>query len=401
MAKKNDTLRNANKAKNDEFYTQYEDIQREINAYLEYNPNVFRDKIVLLPCDDPEWSNFTRFFAQNFENLGLKKLISTSYSANSKKNKYGQNIGYEQLSLFDITDFEFNSPNYNDKKTHENGKIFVLERDVDNSHTIDINDLQWKYLDGDGDFRSDEVKKLRDESDIIITNPPFSLFREFVAWILEGNKNFLIIGNQNAITYREIFPLLRDNKMWIGKRFNERINGLNMTFAVPDSYPLTGTENFISADGKKYISVAGTGWFTNIEHGRRHQPLSLMTMDDNIKYSKHAEVRNVGYRKYYNYDAIDVPYTDAIPSDYEGDMGVPVTFLKYHCPEQFEIIGLGISNSGIEIGVKGYIEEHKNYRKLVQKKGAVDGDLYMLDENGHPEVPYARIIIRKKENYGN
>lgn len=401
MAKKNDTLRNANKAKNDEFYTQYEDIQREINAYLEYNPNVFRDKIVLLPCDDPEWSNFTRFFAQNFENLGLKKLISTSYSANSKKNKYGQNIGYEQLSLFDITDFEFNSPNYNDKKTHENGKIFVLERDVDNSHTIDINDLQWKYLDGDGDFRSDEVKKLRDESDIIVTNPPFSLFREFVAWILEGNKNFLIIGNQNAITYREIFPLLRDNKMWIGKRFNERINGLNMTFAVPDSYPLTGTENFISADGKKYISVAGTGWFTNIEHGRRHQPLSLMTMDDNIKYSKHAEVRNVGYRKYYNYDAIDVPYTDAIPSDYEGDMGVPVTFLKYHCPEQFEIIGLGISNSGIEIGVKGYTEEHKNYRKLVQKKGAVDGDLYMLDENGHPEVPYARIIIRKKENYGN
>jgi hypothetical protein len=180
---------------------------------------------------------------------------------------------------------------------------------------------------------------LRNEADIIVTNPPFSLFREFLAWIVDANKQFLLIGNMNAITYKEVFPLIKNNKMWPGMRFNQRLNGKNMTFFVPDDYKLNGTEVEISNDGKKMISVAGTGWFTNLDHGRRHQPLQLMTMADNLKYSKHKEIKSNGYQKYDNYDAIEVPFTDAIPSDYQGVMGVPISFLDKYCPEQFEIIG--------------------------------------------------------------
>lgn len=381
MPKQNDTLRQANKSKSDEFYTQYEDIQREINAYLEYNPDTFRDKTVLLPCDDPEWSNFTRFFAQNFEMLGLKKLISTSYAADSKKSNYNLNEEYYQFTIFDITDFESGSLNFNETLSHKKGKIFTLSRDVNNSGNIDIDDLEWSYLKGDGDFRSDEVKALRDEADIIITNPPFSLFREFVAWIMESGKEFLIIGNQNAITYKEIFPLIKDNKLWLGNRFNQRINGKNMTFLVPDNYPMKGTEVEIDNKGRKYISVAGTGWFTNIEHGRRHQPLSLMTESDNIKYSKHAEVRNEGYKKFDHYDAINVPYTDAIPDDYDGLMGVPITFLTKYCPEQFEIIN----------GMNRYMilgEEELNEEIRLAHS-------HLCNING--KASYFRILIRKRK----
>lgn len=238
----NENLSQAKNAKNDEFYTQYEDIQREVNAYLEYNPDLFKGKTVLLPCDDPEWSNFTKFFAQNFENFGLKKLISTSYAMASKK------IKYYRLSLF-----EESSLQYDEKKTKTNGKIFTLTRDSNKSGTIDIDDLEWHYLEGDGDFRSDEVKALRDEADIIITNPPFSLFREFLAWIVEAKKKFLIIGNMNAITYKEVFPLIKENKMWLGNRFNQRVNGKNMTFSVPDDYQMTGTEVETDDEGRKYI----------------------------------------------------------------------------------------------------------------------------------------------------
>ena len=200
MSKEN--VHNAKSAKNDEFYTQYIDIEKELNAYLEYNPNTFKDKVILLPCDDPEWSNFTRYFAQNFEKLGLKKLISTSYASDSKK------VQFEQISLFEI-----NSPKYDKKKTKSHGKIFTLTKDKNKSGKIDIDDLDWNYLDGDGDFRSDEVKRLRDESDVIITNPPFSLFREFLNWILEAKKQFLIIGNINCISYKEVFPILKIMKL--------------------------------------------------------------------------------------------------------------------------------------------------------------------------------------------
>ena len=329
----NGNLRAAKTVKNDEFYTQLNDIVREVNAYLDYDPNVFRGKTILLPCDDPEWSNFTKFFAQNFQQFGLKKLISTSFACQSK----GENGCIDYCP----SEFERKSKYYDPKLTKTHGKIFTLDSDSNGNGVIDIEDLQWKYLNGDGDFRSAEISKLRDEADIIITNPPFSLLREFVAWIMEANKKFLIIGNQNAITYKEIFPLIKDNKMWIGAM----PMGFDILFHVPNSFANDMIKN--EKQGSKYrivdnrIMARSTGcWFTNLDHGRRHQPLKLMTMADNIKFSKHSEIRENGYQKYDNYDAIEVPYTDAIPSDYDGIMGVPVSFLDKYCPEQFEILGL-------------------------------------------------------------
>ena len=317
---KNDSLHQAKRAKNDEFYTQYADIEREMNAYLEYNPDVFRDKTILLPCDDPEWSNFTKYFAQNFETFGLKKLISTSYAADSKSPE----IAY-QPTLFEMSD-----PKFDKNKTRSRGKIFVLENDKNRDKKIDINDLKWDYLDGDGDFRSEEVCKLRDEADIIITNPPFSLFREFLTWALDDNERKIItIAHQNAITYKEVFPLIKDNKLWLGTGFKggatHFINKYYQDYATASDHQ------------EGMIRVSGVIWFTNLDHGRRHQPLSLMTMADNLKYSKHKEIRERGYPKYDNYDAIEVSYTDAIPSDYKAGMGVPISFLGKYCPEQFEI----------------------------------------------------------------
>ncbi|MCR5043646.1 MAG: adenine-specific methyltransferase EcoRI family protein [Bacteroidaceae bacterium] len=372
----NTNLANAKTAKNDEFYTQYADIQKEINAYLEFDPNVFRGKTVLLPCDDPEWSNFTKFFAQNFENFGLKKLVSTSYAVESKK-----------IKDWKPTLFETESPYYDADKSRTNGKIFILDEDINSDGRFNINDLHWNYLEGDGDFRSDEVKALRDEADIIITNPPFSLFREFVAWLIESEKQYAIIGNVNAISYKEVFPLIRDNKMWMGVS----IHSGDREFGVPDSYPLEAAGWRIDDNGNKFIRVKGVRWFTNIDHGLRHENFPLMTMEDNILYSKHKEIKGKKYIHYENYDAIDVPYTDAIPADYEGVMGVPLTFLDRYCPDQFEIIGHPHGDYGLELGLKPYPRELKKLNK-----GLRDGDLYFMKE-GIPELPYRRILIRKKQ----
>ena len=373
----NDNLKQAKKDKNDEFYIQWCDIEKEIMAYIDYNPDVFRNKTILLPCDDPEWSNFTKFFAQNFEAFGLKKLISTSYAFESKN----INIPY-QTSLF-----EERAPQFNPDINKIRGKIFTLDHDTNQNGVIDIEDLEWQYLEGDGDFRSDEVKKLRDEADIIITNPPFSLFREFLSWIMESKKKFVIIGHQNAIGYKDVFPLLKNNKIWLGNGFK---GGAGHFISEYEDYATA--QNHI----KGMIRVSGVNWFTNIEHGKRHKPLQLMTMADNIKHSKHKEIKGHSYQKYYNFDAIDVPFSDSIPCDFDGAMGVPITFMDKYCPEQFTIIGLGIANLGLECGVKPYTKEHKQYRKNVQKRGTVDGDLYMIDENNHPVVPYSRILIKKK-----
>ncbi len=387
----NDYLRSAQAGKNDEFYTQFQDIASEMNAYLEYNPDVFRDKTILLPCDDPEWSNFTKYFATKFEEFGIKKLISTSYAPESKKFILG--------GLF--SDYEQNSPQFDADKSKSHGKIFVLERDISGDGRINIDDLEWSYLEGDGDFRSAEVTKLRNEADIIITNPPFSLFREFLAWIVEANKQFIIIGNVNAVNYKEVFPLIMENKMWIGKRFNQRVNGKNMTFMVPDSYPMTGTELYIDEKGRKFISVAGTGWFTNIEHGKRHEPIPLMTMADNLRFSKHKEIKGrTEYAKYENYDAIDVPFTDAIPSDYDGIMGVPLTFISKYCPEQFDILGITENLDLYSLKTKRYTtaECQQAYMDKFGKKGTYDLNASaVLRINGILEKRYGRILIRKKQ----
>ncbi len=325
----NSNLTKAKNAKNDEFYTQYHDIEKEITAYLEYNPDMFRGKTVLLPCDDPEWSNFTRFFAQNFERFGLKKLISTSYAPDSKTYRNGY-----QPTLFETLD-----PQYDAKKTVVNGKIFTLTHDRQGDGRIDVNDLEWHYLEGEGDFKSKEIKKLRDEADIIITNPPFSLFREFLAWILEADKQFALIGNMNAITYKEVFPLIKHDKLWLGATGN----GNDMVFAVPAGTKIDEKDKQKAARlgyVGDYTRLGNSCWFTNIEHGRRHQPLPLMTMADNLRFSKHKEIKGKdAYDRYDNYDAIEVSFTDAIPSDYDGVMGVPISFLDKYSPEQFEIVG--------------------------------------------------------------
>lgn len=376
----NKTLSNAKETKNDEFYTMYHDIEREVEAYLEYNPNVFRGKTVLLPCDDPEWSNFTRYFAQNFERLGLRKLISTSYAYQSKKYK-----GPIQLTLF-----ETEAPQYDSAKTQSHGKIFVLEHDKSGDGRININDLEWQYLKEDGDFRSDEVTHLRDEADIIVTNPPFSLFREFLAWTVEADKKFILIANKNCITYKEVFPLIKHNKLWVGRTPMSE----DLLFEIPKSL----VSNFIQngKKGSKYKVVDGkvlgrstSIWITNLEHGRRHQPLQLMTMEENLKYSKHKEIKGrTAYDRYDNYDAIEVPYTDAIPSNYEGVMAVPISFLDKYCPEQFDILGVTQRNN-----------DPYKLKKYSTKQYANANDLNargVIIINGVPKSMYARILIRKK-----
>ena len=423
MANKN--LSNAKNAKNDEFYTQLNDIQAEVNAYIDYDPDVFRGKTVLLPCDDPEWSNFTRFFAQNFERFGLKKLISTSYAAASKNISAAKNAkgtkGKKDVSWYQPSLFEQESPQYDEKKTAVKGKIFVLDHDTNANGKIDFEDLEWEYLEGDGDFRSEEVCKLRDEADMIVTNPPFSLFREFLAWIVgdglaasaaakaladkknaKGAKKFLIIGSMNTVNTKDIFPLVVKGCLWLGNGFSHG----NAFFRVADG-ARTEYADGVYDSTTNLVKFRNCCWFTNLEHGRRHRPLRLMTMADNIKFSRHKEIRGVGYKKYDNYDAIEVPFTDAIPSDYDGVMGVPVTFLDKHCPEQFEIVG--ITKTWFGAATKTYPEQVQvdanGKRKTVTKLN--DGAVLKIDDppigttyyevNGEKYIQtYPRILIRAR-----
>ena len=380
----NSNLSKAKSVKNDEFYTQYADIQKEVNAYLEYDENVFRGKTVLLPCDDPEWSNFTKFFAQNFELFGLKKLISTSYAIESKHVKQ-----YYQPSLF-----ETEAPHFDAKKTRVRGKIFILDHDTNRNGRIDIEDLEWKYLEGDGDFRSAEVKKLRDEADIIVTNPPFSLFREFLAWVVESGKFFLIIGSINAVKYVESFPLFIANKMWLGNGFSHGDAFFGVAAGCTREY-VSGVFDCVTG----LVKFRNVCWYTNLEHGRRHQPLQLMSERDNIKFSKHKEIRGVGYRHYVNYDAIEVPFTDAIPCDYSGVMGVPITFLDKYCPEQFEILGMCENEDayGLKTRTFSTAECKAAYLAKFGKYGTYDLNAScVLNVNGLLEKTYHRLFIRHK-----
>ena len=259
------------------------------------------------------------------------------------------------------------------QKFNSHGKILVITKENLNS--------KWQYLKGNGDFRSSEIKALRDESDFIITNPPFSLFREFVSWIFESNKKFLIIGSMNAITYKEVFPLIKDNKMWLGKGFKSMVGHFINKFY---------TDYATASDHKEgMIRVACVVWFTNIEHGIKHKPLSLLTMSDNLKFNKklkNHKYQNI-YKKYDNYDAIEIPLTDAIPSDYDGVMGVPITFLDKYCPEQFEILGITQRNDD-PYKIKRYTtNEYKNANALNARATILN--------NGIPKSLFPRILIRK------
>lgn len=336
----NSGLTKAKSGKNDEFYTQYVDIEKEMNSYLSYKSDVFRDRIILLPCDDPQRSNFTLYFAKNFAQLGLKKLISTSFSHQGKR-----------------------------------GKIFTLTTDITQDSVVNLNDIHWQHLNGDGDFRSDEIKALRDEADIIITNPPFSLFREFLSWVIDADKQFAIIGNMNAITYKDVFPLIANNQIWLGST----ISSGDREFAVPHTYPLNAAGFRVDDNGQKYIRVKGVRWFTNMEHGKRHEPLQLMSMDDNLKFNKKL-LNKPAYQEYDNYKAIEVPFTNAIPSDYNGVMGVPISFLDKYNPDQFEILNANDfrRDENFKIKPHGLIKD---------KDGAI---------NGKPT--YARILIRHKHH---
>lgn len=391
----NANLQAAKAAKNDEFYTQWVDIEREMNAYLEYDPDVFRGKTILLPCDDPEWSNFAKFFALHFTDFGLAKVISTSYAPDSNPAV----VNY-QPTLFEAT-----SPAFDARKSHTNGKKFVLDAtDHSGDGKVDVDDLQWEYLDGDGDFRSGEVTALRDEADFVITNPPFSMFREFVAWMVAGGKRFSVIGNSNATTYVEIFPLIQQNRLWKGATANDR----DMVFGVPKGAAVKDEDRakaerlgYPPTDNHDFTRLGNACWFTNIDHGRRHEPLQLMTMADNIRFSRHKEVRGVGYQRYYNFpEALEVPFVDAIPSDFEGVMGVPITFLDKYDPDQFDILAHGDDMEALRtLGVGTLGEE---FVKTYYAQGGTGGNSPGHRRLGLTEpvyhTAYKRIMIRRKAN---
>lgn len=331
----NKLLHKAKKSKSDEFYTRYVDIQKEIEAYLEYNPHTFKGKVIYCNCDDPFESNFFRYFVLNFKRIGLKRLITTSYKPSP--------IANTQIELFG----DRTAPEKPKGRPKITANKFIINEvsDIDGNGEFNLKDValqlkqnkqnEWEPLEGDGDFRSDESISLLKESDIVITNPPFSLFREYVKQIVDNNKSFLIIGNINAISYKEIFPLIKDNKIWLGTGIGRWISG----FIVPESYDLYGTEAKIDEEGNRIVATNNCLWLTNLDHGKRHQPLNTMSMEDNIRFSSHKNVKGKKYEKYDNYDAIEVPYTDAIPNDYDGVMGVPITFLDKYNPDQFEIVG--------------------------------------------------------------
>lgn len=375
MAKssKNIDLQKAKKEKKDEFYTQLVDIEKELKHYKDQ----LHGKVVYCNCDDPYESNFFKYFAANFNALGLKRLISTSYRESP--------IAGRQLPLLEMEGLKPIKP-----KDAEPFKIEINEvPDTDKDGAINLDDVKLLLehdkntvtpLKTNGDFRSSECIELLKQADIVCTNPPFSLFREYIAQLMEYNKKFLIIGSINIITYKECFKYIKNNQMWLGVS----IHSGDREFRVPDDYPLEAAGYRVDNEGRKYIRVKGVRWFTNLDNDLRHEELVL--------YKKYEPDE---YPKYENYDAINVDKVSDIPKDYDMDMGVPITFLDKYNPDQFEIIGLGISNSGIEIGVKPYKYEHRRYRKEIQKRGAVDGDLYMVN-NGIVDVPYARVIIKNK-----
>lgn len=407
MANKN--LTNAKRAKNDEFYTQYSDIQKEVEAYLEYNPNVFRSKVVYCNCDDPFESNFFRYFVLNFNKLGLKQLITTSYKPSPVANS--------QLGLFGDDETLIKSKGR--PKITANKFIINKVHDIDGDGEFNLKDVaqqlkankynEWTPLKGDGDFRSDESIELLKKSDIVVTNPPFSLFRQYIKQLISYDKKFLIIGNLNAITYKEVFPLLKENKVWLGN--NYRVNGGAMFFEIPEKIANLEQVREIKTNesGKKvYVTrVQGVRWFTNLDHGRRHQPIPLMSQAEIIKF-----VTKKSFEEYDNYDAIEVPLVKNIPSDYKGVMGVPVSILDKYSPEQFEIVGLTSGREEFECRPTKKYKNPKQHNtngslsngskantRATIKLDKVPLDIYYTADNadGPLLIVYARILIKHRK----
>jgi len=396
----NNNLGAAKKAKNDEFYTQFGDIQKEIEAYLELDKNAFRDKVVYCNCDDPFESNFFRFFALNFNRLGLKQLITTSYKPSS--------IANTQLGLFG--DDQTVTPAKGRPKVTANKLIINEVHDMDGDGSFDLKDIavqlkanknnEWSPLEGDGDFQSEECVELLKASDIVVTNPPFSLFREYVKQLFEYKKKFVIIGNMNAITYKEIFPLIKNDQLWLGNGFHAG----NAYFATPN------VREFASGvyDTKTgLVKFRNCHWFTNLDHGRRHQPLGLMTMADNLKFNKKMAGK-AEYDRYDNYDAIEVPFTNAIPSDYEGVMGVPISFLDKYSPDQFEVIGISktwfnfakkVYPTQIQVsktGIESNVSKLNDGVTLELKEIPANKTYYKVGDKSYEQL-YARVFIKHRK----
>ena len=332
----NKDLNKAKAAKKDEFYTRLEDIELELKHYRHH----FKGKKVLCNCDDPRCSNFFRYFTLNFEVLGLKKVIATCY-----KNQ-------------DVDSFS--------QHTCEKAVYQIYEGDKNHNRKVDNEEIEVKYLEGDGDFRSKECVALLKEADIVVTNPPFSLFRDFVALLVHYNKQFLIIGSQNAIKYKEIFPLIQANKIWLGTRSG------NMEFTVPNDSEPRATRFWIDKNGQKWRSLGNICWFTNLEHDKRHEELPLFK-----KYTPQE------YPTYINFNAIEVSKVGDIPCDYDGLMGVPITFMDKYNPDQFEIIGMSLDLADMSI--------------IRERLGRNDGGpTFYIEKNGKLVRLYDRIVIRRK-----
>jgi len=353
----NTNLRRASEAKNDEFYTQLSDIEKELRHYK----SQFRGKVVYCNCDDPFESNFFKYFASNFKELGLKKLIATSYKPSP--------IANTQLNLFGEST-KLATPKGRPKVTANKFIINEVD-DIDGDGAFDLRDIaeqlkanknnEWSPLKGEGDFRSKESIELLKQADIVVTNPPFSLFREYVAQLIEHDRKFLIIGTNNAIHYKEIFPLIQQNKLWLG------YNNGPKKYLVPNNYD---GKSVVVIDGRKYMPMGNTSWFTNLDTTKRHEELTL--------YKKYSPDE---YPKYDNYDAIEVGKVADIPLDYDGAMGVPDTFLDKYNPEQFELLGIPFGDLGKALGVT------KNYR------GRTD---ISVTSNGKTKCPFSRIVIKPK-----
>ena len=350
----NKSLRQARKAKNDEFYTQLSTIENEVRHYRKH----FKGKTVYLNCDDPRESNFFHYFSYNFERLGLKKLIASCYKS-------------QDFNLFSLHDVNEKAVWLEYTGEKDGGRVPTVE-------AIGVN-----YFEGDGDFRSEESIELLKQADIVCTNPPFSLFREYIAQLMEYDKKFLVLGNMNAITYKEIFPLIKDNKMWTGTGFRSTVE-----FGIPNDVEIQTGSGRVDKDGNKFMKVQGITWWTNLDYPRRHQDIILFR-----EYKGNEDK----YPKYDNYDAINVDKVADIPKDYKGTMGVPITFIGQWNPEQFEIVGQGrngLADREIRM-TKEFVEDYYKHGGT-GSYGEGSPLLGYYDSEGKAKIPYMRILIKNK-----